>query len=157
MKPPRIWVLIADGGRAKVLESVRPGIPLREVQGLAFTNDLPRSRDILADRPGRSFESVGGARHAQEYPADPHRELKRGFAGKLSRVLESRFHGNQFDELVVIAPPSFMGDLRDAWSSAVRSRISCELTRDLTKIPNDELQRYLDEALPLGSRPGAVR
>lgn len=149
MKPPRIWVLIADAGRAKVLESTRPGTPLREVEGLAFTNDLPPSRDILADRPGRSFESVGSARHAQENPADPHRELKRGFAGKLSRALESRLHSNQFDQLVVIAPPPFMGDLRDAWSATVRTRIIYELTRDLTKIPNDELQRYLGEALPV--------
>ena len=154
MKTPRLWILVADAGRAKVLAYEKPGRPLRPLDGLMFDNELPPSRDILADRPGRSFESVGATRHAQENPTDPRRELKRMFATRLAGTLQDRLQVGDFDALAVVAPPSFMGDLRAVWPDGLRARITSELTRDLTNSPAEELQSALQDGLEL---PGPTR
>ena len=42
MKPSRIWVLIADGGRAKIVESLAPRTDFRDVEGLRSRTICPR-------------------------------------------------------------------------------------------------------------------
>jgi len=80
MKRERIWIVIADGRQAKVLESHGPNSTLVPVDDMVFAKELPADRDIQRDRPGRSFESSGPTRHAMENRTSPRRELKRELA-----------------------------------------------------------------------------
>jgi Protein required for attachment to host cells len=64
MKAVRTWVLIADGRRARVFESRGKGAALTVVESMTLNTELPPSRDLGTDRPGRSFESVG----IRQYP-----------------------------------------------------------------------------------------
>jgi hypothetical protein len=75
MKPTRLWILIADGGRARVVLNSGPGRGIEQVTGLIFDAELPPSHDIGADRPGRTHESMGKTRHAIEPQSDPHQQL----------------------------------------------------------------------------------
>ena len=147
MKPKRTWVLIADGGHAKVFESEGPGSDLAPVQGMVFSAELPANRDILTDRPGRDFESHGRARHAMENRSDPHRALKREFATKLGGILEAKLAEKRFDRLVLVAPPPALGDLRDVLPKSVRTKVTAELAHDLVKTPHSELPRHLEGVL----------
>lgn len=151
MKPVRTWVLIADGGHAKVLESKRPGSELVPIDDMIISVELPANRDIGTDRPGRSFESHGRGRHAMESPTDPHRALKRGFARKLGKALQTKLVENRFDRLVLVAPPPALGDLRAVLPKSVRAKIVAELAQDLVKTPHDQLPRHLKGVL--GDRP----
>jgi protein required for attachment to host cells len=145
MKRKRTWVLIADGGHAKVFQSEGRGSELAPVEGMVFAADLPANRDILTDRPGRAFESQGRARHAKENPSDPHRELKRAFAKKLAGILEAGLVEKRFDRLVVVAPPATLGDLRDALPKRVHGKVVAE--HDLVKTPHGELAGHLEDLL----------
>jgi protein required for attachment to host cells len=149
VKPIVNWVLIADGGRARVLENRGPGKGLQAADGMVFERELPPSREILSDRPGRSIESVGMARHAIENASDPHRELKRGFAKRLCEVLESKLEEGAFQRLVMVAPPVTMGDLRQALPAKLQKAVVGELVEDLTKVPNDRVPRHLAGVLAL--------
>src|SRR5687767_7572247 len=88
-KPIRTWVVIADAARARVFETRGKGTGLTAVDGLALETELLPNRELVSDRPGRSFESVGGTRHAME-GSDPHREQKRQFARRIVNVVEAR-------------------------------------------------------------------
>ena len=151
MRPIRTWVLIADGGHAKVFESERPGSDLVLIDDMIFSVELPANRDILTDRPGRGFESHGRGRHAMESPTDPHRALKRAFAKKLGKTLETKLVENRFDRLVLVAPPPALGDLRDVLPKSVRTKVVAELAQDLVKAPRNQLPRHLKSVL--GGRP----
>jgi protein required for attachment to host cells len=154
MKAVRTWVLIADGGNAKVLETRGVGPGLEAQADMVFSADLPRSHDILTDRAGRGFESQGHARHAMESPVDPHRELKRAFAKKLGKVLESKLAEDRFDRLILVAPPPALGDLRSALPKKVRAKVVAELAHDLVKIPHNRIWSHLE--VVLGKEPRRV-
>ena len=149
MKPTVSWILIADGGRARILENRGPGKGLQAVEGMVFERELPPSREILTDRPGRTIESQGTARHAIENPSDPHRELKRAFAKQLCEVLESKLEEGAFQRLVLVAPAVTMGDLRQALPAMLQKAVVGELVEDLTKVPNDRVPRHLANVLAL--------
>lgn len=144
MNTPKTWILIADGGHARVLETLGIGNPLIAADGWPIHKDLPPNRDIESDRPARTQESVGAARHA--VPAgDPHRELKRSFAHDIADRLEASLAANAFGRLIVVAPPTTLGDLRQALSNAVAATVAAEVAKDLVKVPNPEVRSHLTD------------
>lgn len=145
----RTWILIADGGRARVLQSMGGGQHLEEVVGLVQAIDLPASRDIADDKQGRSYDSVGAHRHAIERRTDPHRELKRHFAEHLAEMIDAKAAEGALDRLVVVAPAVTMGDLRPAFSKRVLALVTAEIVSDLTKVPDDEIMQHLEKHMTL--------
>jgi protein required for attachment to host cells len=143
MKPIRTWVLIADAARARVFETTGKGTGLSVVADMALHAELNPSHTLGTDRPGRSFESVGSTRHALESSSDPHREQKRMFAKRIAQALHERHAASSFDRLVVVAPPTTMGDLRTALSGKVKAAVIAELVADLTNTPASELPAHL--------------
>jgi len=143
----RTWLLIADGSRAKVFESVRARNALHEIDDMALAIDLPKSGEILADKPGRTFDSVGAGRHAKENPTDPHRHLKRNFASKVVGELRRAMLANRFDRLILVAPPAFLGDLREELPKNLKDKVADEITSDLTNTPEQQLQTHLKDIL----------
>jgi protein required for attachment to host cells len=149
VKSERTWIVIADGAHAKVFEFTPEKPRLAAVKDIAFTIDLPATHDLVSDRPGRVFESHGPASHAKAPRSDPHRELKRSLAHKIADALQASLAEQRFDKLVLVAPPTTLGDLREALADGVRARVTAELAKDLVKLPATELQEHLHDVLPL--------
>jgi protein required for attachment to host cells len=143
----RTWIVIADGAHARVLEHV-PGTPgLQAVSGMVITTALPRTHDLVSDRAGRSFESQGPTRHAKAGRSDPHRELKRGTARALAAMLKAGLAERRYQRLVLVAPPTALGDMRAALAKDVRALVAAEIAQDLVKAPQKALSRHLAHVL----------
>jgi protein required for attachment to host cells len=142
MKAKRTWVLIADGAKARILENLGPSKGLHQVAGLEEDLKLPPNRELLADRPGRSFESKGATRHSYE-TSDPHRAMKCAFAEHVMVKLAAHYSAGKFDQLVLVAPAATLGDLRAAIDHALARAIAGELARDLTHVPTNEIGAHL--------------
>jgi protein required for attachment to host cells len=149
MKSERTWVVIADGAHAKVLQFTPEKPTLDAVEDIAFKIDLPPTHDLVSDHPGRVFESHGHASHAKAPRSDPHRELKRDLAHKIAGALQMSLADQRYDKLVLVAPPTTLGDLREALAKSVRACVTAELAKDLVKLPASELQDHLADVLPL--------
>lgn len=143
MATPHIWVLVADGKTARIFSAhgrtdrLEPAVPFE----LRLPN--PSTREQGTDRPGRVVESRGSARHSVEPHVDWHREAKRKFAEDIADLLKEKTRENAFDELLLIAPPQMMGDLRSALDEPTRARVKGEVVKDLTKLSPSELHDYL--------------
>lgn len=147
MKPTITWILIADGARARVLENTGPGKGLHEVKGLEFADEHKRSGDIRADRPGRTFSSKGDGRAALEPATDPVDKREADFVAGLASVLEAKMRKGAFHRLIIAAAPQALGDIRKAMSPQLQAKISSELPKDLTKVPNDKIDKHFEDVL----------
>jgi protein required for attachment to host cells len=143
--------MIADGAHAKVYQYSEEKPKLDAVKDMSFEIDLPRTHDIVTDRPGRSFESQGRTRHAKSGRSDPHRELKRNFAHKVAAALKVGLSDKRYDKLVLVAPPVTLGDLRDALAKSVQARVIGEVAQDLIKVPASRLPTHLADVLPFNA------
>jgi protein required for attachment to host cells len=149
MKKTRTWILVADGARARILQSDGWGSGLTAVPGQARSVSNPPTREQGTDRPGRTQESANSARHAVGPRVDWHRYEKNLFAAELAGVLNRAHLEKAFDRLVIVAPPGTLGDLRAKLDKNARRRIAAELDKDLTALSLDELQSQLEKVVPV--------
>lgn len=149
MKPQRTWILVADGSRAHVFENHGRGTGAHAVTGRSYTHASDASHDLGRDRPTRTHESVGNARHAAEPKSDPHEKQKLDFARILAAEITAAHAANLFDHLVLVAPHPFLGALREALPKPVADVVKSEIAKDLTKTPVADLAGHLADAVPM--------
>ena len=132
----RLWVLVADGAKARILKNF--GHSTDEVtENLEVSKE--RLGEIMSDQAGSSFASVGGRRSSMELKSDPVRENEKAFARMLADSLEHSRLVEGVDELMVIAAPRTLGDLRIALSADLQQLVKLESNKDLTGLPEKTL------------------
>lgn len=144
MKPTVTWILVANGTQARVLENTGPNKGLRQVDGLDFGIEALQAREIVTDRPGRSFSSVGHGRSAIEPRTDPVEQREAEFARSVAEMLDIQCSKGAYDRLVIAAAPIALGDIRKSLSPAVKKTILAELNKDLTNLPTAQLDKHFD-------------
>jgi protein required for attachment to host cells len=149
MKPVRTWIVIADGARARIVKNAGPGRGVEADSNLVFRSEHRKLQEIMADKPGRGFDSTGKGRHAMAYGTDAVREDERHFLQSLAERLEKEAMADAYDRLVLIAPPRALGDLRPFLSKPVKNRVHDEIAKDLTQLPNDRLADHLSAVINL--------
>ncbi len=143
--PNNALVLVADGRKMLFLRNRGDGaqIDLRVEDHREQVN--PVAREHGSDAPGRGFASVGSRRSAMS-ETDFHQLAEDRFAAEAADLLRTRALRSDFQTLVVIAPPHTLGELRKNYHKEVVSRIVCELDKDLTGHPLDEIEAALTRA-----------
>jgi protein required for attachment to host cells len=148
MKHSRTWILVADGGKARIFEFLGVGKGVHQLPGLEETLALPANRQLQHDRPGRGFESASPSRHAYD-AGDPHRLMKWTFARHLADELAAAHVRGAFNRLVLVAPSEMLGNLRSAIDGALAAAVVGELAQDLTHLPTAEIGDQLAAILPV--------
>jgi protein required for attachment to host cells len=65
------------------------------------------------------------------------------FAADTAELLKKRALRNDFDNLIIVAPPRSLGELRKHYHKEVERRISGEIAKDLTRHPVVEIEKIL--------------
>jgi protein required for attachment to host cells len=149
MKPIRTWIVIADGARARIVCNEGPGKGLRPIPTAEMSADLPRTRDLGSDRPGRVHDSQGHSRHGIEPRVDWHRFEKQHFARKVATMLDAKAASSAFDRLILVAPAKTLGDLRATLGKTAQGMVAGEMVKDLTACPDHELADHLKAVIAL--------
>lgn len=131
MKPDRIWCLVLNSTRARILRDLRRDASTSGPE-LVLRTEHRALRDIMSDKPGRSFASAGGGRRsAMEYRSDSLRDDERAFVAEVIALLESHRRAGDFDRLAVFASPEMLGLFREATPALLQSRIMMEEQKNL--------------------------
>jgi protein required for attachment to host cells len=142
MKHARIWYVIADGGRARFVERDDSGA-YRTVLSFVAADMHKRSRDLGLDRPARVKESANSARHAVEPRRDLHEAAKEDFIALVAQEIEAGHGRDQFDSLVLVAPPGVLTELKNNLGKPLAALVVGDLQKDLTKVPDHDLTEHL--------------
>jgi protein required for attachment to host cells len=124
------WVFVGDGRKALLLRN--EGDPdllnLRRVE--VREDDNPPSREQGSDGPGRSSVNIG-PRSAID-TTDWHALEEERFAASVAERLNRAAEEDQFEHIVIVAPPKVLGELRPEFSKKMQSKILAEIDKDLT-------------------------
>lgn len=126
------WILVADRARARLFALSDDDRALREVEDFLNPDGRAAGREIEQDRPPRTFDRVGAGRHAIEPQTTLREKTAHNFARALETVLERGRAGHCYDQLVLIAPPQFLGTLNRVLDEQVRACVAAEVPNDLT-------------------------
>lgn len=147
MKKVITWVLVADGTRARIFCNQGPGRGIEREIVKAFEGTNAPNRDIVSDRPGRTFESANPGRHAMEPPSDPRAQEQVNFLHGVVTYLDKASQKKSFERLVLVAPPTSLGTLRAQLSGPLAAKVTGEINKDLTKVPVHDLAGHLGSVL----------
>ena len=147
----RVRIVVADQSEADFYELEQRDMPPQLVQRLEDADAHLHDRDLKSDRPGRVFDhapTVGGRRgavahHSTGGERKPRKVEARRFARRITRALEEARRENRYDRLVVMAPPSFLGLLREEMPAAVQAVLTAEIGKDLIHEPPEALSAHL--------------
>jgi protein required for attachment to host cells len=156
-KPRRTFVLVADASRARLYLQTQGSAQISLLEEFAHPESRAKAKDLMADKPGRSFSSGGmtEARSAKEYRTDPKEVEFEKFARELGHRLASHWDAHAFEDLVIAAPPKFLGLLRAALAThhdGVSNRVVAWHEKDFTAVTD---VRELSERLSLGEERAA--
>jgi protein required for attachment to host cells len=142
MKKPRLWYVIADGGRARFVAGDGEGT-FRTLSSFVSTELHKSAHELGRDRPARVKESASPARSAIEPRRDLHNAAKEDFIRSVADTLAAELKEGKFDELVLVAPPGVIVELKHSLSKPTAKVVVNELHKDLTKVPDHELTMHL--------------
>jgi protein required for attachment to host cells len=121
---PTLWVLIADGERARIV-----------------TPEAHHGRF-------RTVLDLGSAAHPHYPPSlrqDPHHLDKQQFAAGLAAHLNEEAERGSYEKLVLAAPGHIVHTVREDLSKRAAALVVGTLSKDLTKVPDHELTDHLSD------------
>lgn len=140
--PHKSFVVVADGKKMLFFRNEGDGeFPKLEVERKRV-QDNPPTRDQKSDDSGRAFSSMGPGHSAYE-ETDFHQLEEDRFAADTAELLKKRALRNDFDNLIIVAPPRTLGELRKHYHKEVERRISGEIAKDLTRHPVVEIEKII--------------
>ena len=143
----KYWILVADSGRARILELRKKPREFRQVQELVSESRHLSSRDMVSDASGRAFHAKVPASHSKQQRTDAHDQAEQAFSRMLVGKLEKAASLKAFEHLVLIADPKTLGRVRQYLSKSLSGMVTNELNLDVVGMPLDLLQKKVRSLL----------
>jgi protein required for attachment to host cells len=135
-------ILVADGRKLLFFRNAGDAdFPNLEVEAKQV-QDNPPHREQASDAAGRAMNVIGGHGGSMT-EVDFHQLEEDRFAADTAEMLKERALRNEFESLVVVAPPRTLGELRKHYHKEVERRLVGEVSKDLTNVPVAEIERIL--------------
>ena len=143
--PHNSVVLVADGRKMLFLRNEGDNTDFNLVVEKAQEHVNPATRDQATDAAGCASSPRGGVQSSVE-PTDFHQLEEDRFAAEAADFLKVRALKNDYESLIVVAPPKTLGELRKHYHKEVSSRLTGELDKDLTGHPIADIEKALQAA-----------
>lgn len=137
-----VWVIVANSTHAKIYKA-ESNKSLKEISRFEHPASRLHEQDLVSSKPGRTYESVGPARHAVEPKTSAKDQEFINFARQLSTHLDQSREKGEFSALYVVASPNFLGHLRQEFSSQINKLIAGEVVKDMTASKIEQIREHL--------------
>jgi protein required for attachment to host cells len=141
------WVLVADTTRARIFTAETPSSPLEEIEDLSHTEGRLHDREITSDLSG-GIKSSGAGGHSFELPTDPKKHEIDNFAHYVAHYLKDAHNAHRFEQLIIVAGPTFLGMLRSNLPEQIKKTVRFELDKEITTLSAADIRQHLPQYLP---------
>jgi len=143
----KTWVIVADNSRARIFTAETPSSALIEVDSIVHPEARMHDRDITSDLPGRG-SGTGGSRHSYETETDAKQYENVNFAKRIAGFLDDARKSDKFKQLIIVAAPALLGNLRSGLNDQTRKMVSLELDKNLSQLNPADIRKHMPEFLP---------
>ncbi len=136
----KTWIVAAESSRARIFQAENR-TKLQELQGLVNPKARARVLDLNADEAGLVYDRMGQGRHHMENEVDPKKHEAEIFAHEIAEYLDKARASGQFEELVLIAAPEFLGLLRKHLSPASAKTVARTVSKNLVRADQETIHK----------------
>lgn len=134
-------VLVADGRKLLFFrnkgDAAYPNLEAEAVK----QQDNPAHLDQASDKAGQSSSTgtASGTMGENNY----HELEEQRFAAQAADLLKRRALANDYEKLIIVAPPTALGEMRKHLHKEVQNRLVGEIAKDLTNHPVPEIEKLI--------------
>ena len=139
------WILVADAAKARLFELPRKGADPVELACYASPDGRSPGRHHEHGRLPRVQESNGPSRHAIEPKTSLREKYAQRFADTLGAIVQQGRLDGRYDKLILVAPPRFLGALRDGLDEQTAACVVGEVGHELLDLSPAELRARLPD------------
>lgn len=139
--PHNSFVVVADGEKMLFFRNEGDAEFPKLMVERKVEQDNPANRDQKTDDAGRRHAQGPGRSAYSE--TDFHQLEEDRFAHRTAEMLKDRALRNEYESLIVVAPPRTLGELRKHYHKEVEKRLAGEVPKDLTGHPVEEIEKIL--------------
>ncbi len=136
-------VVVASADTARFFNRKGPLGPLEEFKTLTNPEARLYNRDIDADAPGRSFDSVGGGRHSVTPEHDPKSQKEMLFGKAIAEEIEAQRRDGNFDFITLVAEPKLLGEIREHLDPVTQRMILHTVDKNLAHLDPEAIRERL--------------
>ncbi len=136
------WIVVADSSRARILNA-RTASKIEEIMNFAHPEGRLHEQELTTDLPGKDANKGAPGKHGFQDKIEPKQQEAIDFAKQIARYIDDALDENKFEQLMIVAEPSFLGIFRKQLSDEVRDRISFELDKNITTHSVDDICKHL--------------
>ena len=140
--PHNSFVLVADGRKSLFFRNQGDGNFPNLIVEEKEVHPNPAHHEQASDTAGQSMKTRDGRGGSME-EVDFHQLEEDRFAAETAEMLKAGALRNDYDALVVVAPPKTLGELRKHYHKEVEKRLVAEVAKDLVNVPVPEIEKIL--------------
>lgn len=141
------WILVADSSRARFFKAEKDS-SIHQIEDLSHPEGRLHEQELTSDLPGKDMDKVGAGKHSFQGQVEPKQQEAIDFAKSISKHLDESFSAKKFEQLMVVAAPSFLGILRHQFSDEISQQICFELDKNITMHSTDDIHKHLPKHFP---------
>lgn len=139
----RFWVIVADSSRARFFSVSHQDKTMNELEDLFHVESRLHEHNEISDRPGCIPAGHGEGVHSFEPATDFKQHEMTVFARRIANHLETGRVNHLFDKLILVAPPAFLGVLRDALNDRLRDLVYESLDKHLVTADEPSIRSHI--------------
>ena len=140
--PNKTWVIVAESSRAKIYELDKknsPLVALKEFAAPSSTQTHAITTDIALNNDNSSTQDS----HHFKYASPTKQDKGLTFARKISNHLDNACNNGQFDKLIIMSSPAFLGQLRKQLKQSTNRYIVSEIGKNLVRHDTQSIRAHI--------------
>ncbi|HKY01775.1 MAG TPA: host attachment protein [Burkholderiales bacterium] len=140
------WVLAADASRARIFQVLDDNQTVTEIETFIHPSGRESDRDLTTAPQGRFRGGGDPSGHSAPERTTPTEHEANVFSKEVSDYLERARNEQRYEHLRLIAPPKFLGMLRQHLTKDAQRLIDKEIPKDISWHDTSEIERYIRNA-----------
>lgn len=140
-----MMIVVADSSRARIFTADSARSPLNEIETMAHPEGRMHEQNMVSDMPGKDSGKGGGGDHAYQEKIEPKEQEMIVFARRIADYLDDARKANKLNQLLLVAAPAFLGELRTHLSNETSEKIVFELDKNIAHHSADDIRKHLSE------------
>jgi protein required for attachment to host cells len=132
------WILVANASSARLFDKGASSKSLNLIGEFSHPESRQKGSELASDRPGH-YQSKGTAHGAFTESSNPKELEADRFAQELVNKLEQGRVNNEWQDVIVIAPPHFHGLINKHLPTMIKDKIKSSFSKDYTNLTEKEL------------------
>ncbi|MGO2240302.1 MAG: host attachment protein [Halomonas sp.] len=137
------YIVVADAARARIF--TRDALTLEENESLVHAQGRLHEGDLVTDRRGDMHDATSTTSRSAGEEGSASKHENELFAKEVANRLYNARVDNHMEKLIMVAPPKFLGLLREKIDGPTQKLVIHSLSKDLSKASLEDIQAAVSD------------